>query len=186
MTSLSTAAYGMTAEDFFRRPQGPPYYELIDGDLYMSPSPRRDHQNILLNLATALRVYLRQHPLGKLYVAPSDVLFTDDQILNPDVYFVREERSEILTDYGASGAPDLVVEILSPSTATRDLGRKREIYAESGVEEFWVVSPKTQTVEVYRLREKADEPVAVLAVGQTLTSALFPGWSLAVADVFRE
>lgn len=186
MISPSTTAYGMTAEQFFQLPEGPPYFELIDGDLYLSPSPRRDHQNILLNLATDLRVYLRQNSLGKIYVAPSDVLFTDERILNPDLYFVREERCEILTDFGASGAPDLVVEILSLSTAKRDVGRKREIYAESGVEEFWVVSPKTQTIEVYRLREKADEPLAVLAVGQTLTSPLFPGWSLAVADVFRE
>ena len=154
--------------------------------MYASPSPRRDHQNILLNLATELRVYLRDHPLGKLYAAPSDVLFTDDRILNPDLYFVREDRCGILTDYGASGAPDLLVGILSPSTARRDVGRKRENYAESGVEEFWVVSPKTQTVEVYRLREKAVEPVAVLATGETLTSALFPGWSLPAADGFRE
>ncbi len=152
----------------------------------MSPSPRRDHQNILLNIATDLRQYLRGNALGKLYVAPSDVLFTEDRILNPDLYFVSEEHGDILTDYGASGAPDLVVEILSPSTATLDLGRKREIYAESGVEEFWVVSPKTRTVEIYRLRENPAEPVFVLADTDTLTSALFPGWSLTVADVFRE
>lgn len=106
--------------------------------------------------------------------------------MNPDLYSVRNERREILTEHGATGAPDLVVEILSPSNAQRDVGRKREIYAESGVEGFWVVSPKTQTVEVYCLREKADEPTAVLAMGRTLTSVLFPGWSLAVADVFRE
>lgn len=186
MTSPSTAAYEMTAEKFFQLPEGPPYFQLIDGDLYMSPSPRREHQNILLNLASELRFYLRQTPLGKVYVAPSDVLFTDDRILNPDLYFVREERRAILTDHGASGAPDLVVEILSPSTAALDLGRKREIYAESGVEEYWVVSPKTRTVEVYRLRENPTEPVSVLADTDALTSALFPGWSLAVADVFRE
>ena len=186
MTSLSTAAYGMTAEGYFKRPQGPPYYELIDGDLYMSPSPLRLHQRIVLRLAYELQGFLEDHPLGEVNVAPSDVVFSEEAVLNPDLYYVRNERREILTEQGALGAPDLVVEILSPSTATRDLGRKREIYAESGVEEFWVVSPKTQTIDVYRLREKADEPVVVLAMGQVLTSALFPGWSLAVADVFRE
>ena len=79
-----------------------------------------------------------------------------------------------------------MVEILSPSTAKRDVGRKREIYVESGVEEFWVVSPKTRTVEVWRLRENPAEPVSVQADTDALTSTLFPGWSLAVADVFRE
>lgn len=186
MTSPSAAAYVMTAEKFFQLPEGPPYFQLIDGDLYMSPSPRRDHQNILLNLASELRSYLRHNALGKIYVAPSDVLFTDDRILNPDIYFVREARRTILTDYGASGAPDLVVEILSPSTATMDLGRKREIYAESGVEEFWVVSPKTRSVEVYRFGENPAEPILVRTETEVLTSTLFPGWELAVADIFRD
>ena len=186
MTSSSTLAYEMTAEKFFELPEGPPYFELIDGDLYMSPSPLRLHQRIVLRLAYELQGFLEDHPLGEVNVAPSDVVFSPNVVLNPDLYYVRNEHRDILKPHGASGAPDLCVEILSPSTAKRDVGRKREIYAESGVEEFWVVSPKTQTIDVYRLREKADEPVAVLAMGETLTSALFPGWSLAVADVFRE
>ena len=130
--------------------------------------------------------YLDDRPLGEIYIAPSDVVFSHNAVLNPDLYYVRKERSDILKDHGATGAPDLVIEILSPSTAKRDVGRKREIYAESGVEEFWVVSPKTRTVEIYRLRENPAEPVSLLADTDTLTSALFPGWSLAVADVFRE
>ena len=186
MTSPSTAAYEMTAEKFFQLPEGPPYFELIDGDLYRSPSPLRLHQRILVRLTYELQAYLEDHPLGEFYVAPSDVVFSPNVVLNPDLYYVRNERRSILADHGATGAPDLVVEILSPSTAKRDVGRKREIYAESGVEEFWVVAPKTRTVEVWRLRENPAEPVSVLADTDVLTSTLFPGWSLAVADVFRE
>jgi Uma2 family endonuclease len=186
MTSPSTAAYEMTAEKFFQLPEGPPYFELIDGDLYMAPSPLRLHQRILVRLTYELQSCLEDHPIGEFYVAPSDVVFSDNIVLNPDLYYVRNERRSILADHGATGAPDLVVEILSPSTAQRDVGRKREIYAESGVEEFWVVSPKTRAVEVYRLGENPAEPIVVLAETDVLTSALFPGWSLAVADVFRE
>lgn len=152
----------------------------------MSPSPLRFHQRILVRLTYELQAFLEDHPIGELYVAPSDVVLSQNVVLNPDLYYVRAERKSILMDHGATGAPDLVVEILSPSTAKRDVGRKREIYAESGVEEFWVVSPKTRTVEIYRLRENPAEPVFVLADTDTLTSALFPGWSLTVADVFRE
>lgn len=121
---------------------------------------------------------LRISRWAKSILRRANVVFSPKVAMNPDLYSVRNERREILTEHGATGAPDLVVEILSPSTAQRDVGRKREIYAESGVEGFWVVSPKTQTVEVYRLREKADEPAAVLAMGQTLTRVLFPAGAL--------
>ena len=186
MTSPSTAAYEMTAEKFFQLPEGPPYFELIDGDLYMSPSPLRLHQRILLSIAHDLQGFLDDQPLGEIYISPSDVVFGQNVVLNPDLYYVRNEHRSILKDHGATGAPDLVVEILSPSTASRDVGRKREIYAESGVEEFWVVAPKTRTVEIYRLRENPTQPVVMLSDTDTLTSALFPGWNLAIADVFRE
>ena len=150
----------------------------------MSPSPLRLHQRILLRLAHELQGFLDDDAVGEVYVAPSDVVFSENVVLNPDLYYVSNANRGILKDHGATGAPDLVVEILSPSTAKRDVGRKREIYAENGVEEFWVVSPKTQTIEVFRLRENPVEPVAVFGVGDTLTSALFVGWSLAITEVF--
>src|ERR1700733_3804091 len=103
----------MTAAEFFSLPEGPPYFQLLDGDLYMSPSPRRHHQKLIVRLIGILQPYLERHPLGEIYVAPSDVIFTADTILNPDIYFVSRERAGILTDQGAEGAPDLVVEVLS-------------------------------------------------------------------------
>ena len=174
----------MTAAEYFSLPEGPPYFQLIDGDLFMSPSPRRFHQKLVLRLAVILQGYFDRHPLGEIYVAPSDVIFTEDTILNPDIYFVSRERAGILTEQGAEGAPDLVVEVLSPSTAALDLGRKREIYAKSGVREMWVVSPKTQSVEVYRFAEKADEPVVLLGEGDTLTSPLFLDLAIRISELF--
>jgi Uma2 family endonuclease len=174
----------MTTAEFFSLPEGPPYFQLIDGDLYLSPSPRRYHQKLILRLAVILQSYLDGHPLGEIYVAPSDVVFTKDTILNPDIYFVSRERMSILTEQGAEGAPDLVVEVLSPSTARLDLGRKREIYAESGVGEMWVVSPKTQSVEVYRFAEKADKPATVLGMEDHLETPLFPDLAIRISELF--
>ena len=185
MQSSSAIAYKMTVAEFYSLPEGPPYFQLLDGDLYMSPSPRRYHQKLILRLAVILQTYLDRHPLGEIYVAPSDVVFTQDTILNPDIYFVSRERAGILTEQGAEGAPDLVVEVLSPSTAKLDVGRKREVYAECGVREMWVVSPKTRGVEIYRFAENAGEPVAILEEGDTLASPLFPELAIPISDLFR-
>ena len=186
MQSSSATAYKMTAAEFFSLPEGPPYFQLLDGDLYMSPSPRRYHQKLILRLAVVLQTYLDRNPLGEIYVAPSDVIFTKDTILNPDIYYVSRERMGILTDQGAEGAPDLVVEVLSPSTAKLDLGRKREIYAESCVKEMWVVSPKTNAVEIYRFSENPEAPVAVIGSSGSLTSLIFPGLVISVGDLFKD
>src|SRR5580704_11817754 len=86
--SSSAIAYKMTAAEFFLLPEGPPYFQLIDGDLYLSPSPRRYHQKFIVRLVGILYCYLERRPLGEIYVAPSDVVFTDDCILNPDIYYV--------------------------------------------------------------------------------------------------
>lgn len=133
-----------------------------------------------------LQAYLGHHPIGEIYVAPSDVVFTADTIRNPDIYFVSREREEILTEQGAEGAPDLVVEVLSPSTAKLDMGRKREIYFESGVKEMWVVSPATNSVDVFRFAENASEPSSVFTRGSTLVSSLFPGLAISVSDLFKD
>ena len=174
----------MTAAEFFSLPEGPPYFQLLDGDLYKSPSPRRYHQKLIVRLVGILQAYLEMHPVGEIYVAPSDVVFTRDTILNPDIYFVSRERAGILTEQGAEGAPDLVVEVLSPSTAKLDVGRKREVYAECGVREMWVVSPKTRAVEIYRFAERADEPMAIVEAGSALASPLFPELSIPISALF--
>lgn len=186
MTAPSASAYKMTVKEFYELPEGPPYFQLIDGDLYMSPSPRRYNQQISMFLSGVLYTFIEEHDLGELYAAPSDVVFADQTVLNPDLYFVSRERAHILTEQGAHGAPDLVIEILSPSTAKLDVGRKREIYAESGVREMWVIVPETRTLEIYRFAEDREQPASVLSVGETLTSHVLPGLSLAIASVFKD
>jgi len=186
MTPLSATLYKMTAREYFELPEGPPHFQLIDGDLYMSPSPRRYHQRISMSLSLLLGNFVEEHAVGVLYAAPSNVQLAADTVVEPDLYFVSHARAHILTEQGTHGAPDLIVEILSPSTAKIDMGIKREIYAESGVAEMWVVVPEKRVVEVYRFAENAALPVATLAVGEVLESPIFPGLVLKIGDVFRD
>ncbi len=181
---LPTTHRRMTAEEYYQLPEGPPYFQLIDGELFMSPSPHFFHQEIILNIASLIREYLRKHPIGKVVVAPSDVEFDKDNIFQPDVFFISKERLGIVDNHGAKGAPDLVIEVISGSTGRLDLGPKKTIYAQKGVLEYWVVLPETREVEVYRLPESADRPALKLAEGETLTTPLLPGLELPLAEIF--
>jgi len=112
-----------TVADFQELGEGPPYHQLIEGELFMSPSPNRYHQDIVRNLAFVLMRYLATHPEGVLYLAPMDVYLDDINVYEPDILFVSNARRDLLQDDGIHGAPDLVVEILSPSTARASSGR---------------------------------------------------------------
>ena len=151
----------------------------------MAPSPDRFHQDILGNLHFILRSHLEKYPLGSIHIAPSDVQLTDLNIYQPDLYYISRTRRAFLTDQGARGAPDLIVEILSPKTAKLDRGVKREIYARSGVEEMWIVDPTVKKIEVYRFSTTIDIPVGTFGVRQKFAAPLFPGLKIALSRVFE-
>lgn len=176
----------MTADEYYALPEGPPYFQLIDGELFMSPSPNFFHQEIVINIASPIREYLRRNPIGKVVIAPSDVEFDKGNIYQPDVFFIRNERLGMVDKHGAKGAPDLVVEVISGSTGRLDLGPKKMIYAAKGVVEFWAVLPRTLEIEIYRFHESADAPIAIMRSGETVTTSLLPGFELAVAEIFAQ
>lgn len=151
----------------------------------MAPSPGRFHQDVLGNLHFILRRHLEKHPLGSIHLAPSDVQLTELNIFQPDLYYVSNAQSGILTDQGTRGAPDLVIEILSPKTAKLDRGIKREIYARSGVEEMWIVDPALKKILVYRFSTAVDVPVGTFGVRQKFESPLFPGLKIDPSRVFE-
>src|SRR5688572_12405065 len=126
--SLPTTHRRMTAAEYFTLPEGPPYFQVVNGELFMSPSPLLLHQRVSMFLAGVLFDYLRKNPIGEVIPAPSDVQLGPEDVFQPDIYYVSRERAGILNEQGADGAPDLVIEILSPSTARLDLERKREVY----------------------------------------------------------
>ena len=181
---LQSAPRPLTARDYRQLPEGPPYYQLIEGDLYMAPSPDRFHQDILGNLHFILRSHLEKCPLGSIHLAPSDVQLTDLNIYQPDLYYVSRSRRAILTAQGARGAPDLIVEILSPKTAKLDRGVKREIYARSGVKEMWIVDPAVKKIFVYLFSTGIDTPAGTYGAKQKFESPVFPGLKIDLSRVF--
>ena len=181
---LRTVSRPLTVHDYRELPEGPPYSQLIEGDLIMAPSPDLFHQDILLNLAWIIRSYLKSNAIGKVAIAPSDVRLTDLNVYQPDLYFVSNARKSILSDQGAEGAPDLVVEILSPRTARFDKGIKREVYARTGVKELWIIDPILRQVQVYHLARSADVPVATLGEESHLESPLLPALKIQIENIF--
>jgi Uma2 family endonuclease len=139
-----------TYAEFSRLPEDGNRYEVIAGDLYVTPSPRPRHQWVVGNLDFALQAYVRSHDLGRVYIGPIDVLFAEGDYLAPDLVFIRKDRLDIVSERGLEAAPDLVVEVLSPSTAGRDRILKRDRYLHFGVPEYWAVDPNAAEVLVFR------------------------------------
>ena len=179
----------LTYDDFVQFPDDGKRHELIDGEHVVTPSPNTKHQTIVLNLGSALRAHARTHDLGRVFVAPFDVVFSDVDVVEPDLLFVAKARqADVLTATHVRGTPDLVVEVGSPSTRRRDETIKRRLYERFGVEEYWVVDPELDELRVYRHVEGRFDRVALLAREQAdvLTSPLFPGLALPLVDVFDD
>lgn len=149
-----------TYAEFARLPrEGARRHEIIDAELVVTPAPALRHQRVVTRLVSILHAFVESHDLGEVFAGPVDVLFAEGDYLEPDVVFVRAGRSEVLTDRGVEGAPDLVVEVTSPSTAARDRGVKLERYRRYGVAEYWVVDADRDTIDVWYLVRDAHKPV---------------------------
>lgn len=159
-------------------------YELIEGELYMVPSPDFYHQSISRNLLTALWKFVREHNLGIVLDAPFDVVLSETDVLQPDILFVSKERMGQMTDKNLRGAPDLVIEILSSSTRERDRLVKKRLYMEYGVKEFWIVAPDKRTVEILVLKETGFETFGIFFLEDELTSPLLKDFRLQLKEVF--
>lgn len=179
------ASLAITVHDYMGMPEGPPYFELVEGELFMSPPPLRIHQEIARNIVGVIWAYLEKRPLGKLYFAPFGVFLTEINAYQPDIVFVSNERKSALTDEGLSGAPDFVVEILSPSTSSLDKGAKKKIYAQCGVKELWLIDPKLKSIAVYILDESVETPSATYFGKGRFESEIFPELKFSCAKIFE-
>ena len=184
MTPANVHAEALTVEDYRATPDGT-RYQLVEGDLYlMSPAPNRFHQDIVLNIAEILRGFVRKHALGSVYVSPIDVYLDDNNVVQPDVVFVSHENFGILTDDGMHGAPDLVIEVLSPRSAPLEK-TKRRVYARHGVKEHWLVDPTLRQIHLYEFARDPAKAVRILDDTESFESALLPGLTVSAAEVFR-
>ena len=134
-------AASLTYDDYLLFPDDGLRHEIIGGEHYVTASPVTRHQRILLNLCHLIQTYLDEQPTGELLPGPVDVLLSENDIVVPDLLYVSRERSPIITEKNVPGAPDLVIEILSPSTRSRDKRLKRDLYDRAGVNEYWLVDP---------------------------------------------
>lgn len=139
-----------TVEDVRAIPDDSNRYETIAGELFVTPAPAFRHQVVLGRLHLALGTYVERYDLGWLVFAPTDVVFGRLTLVEPDLLFVAKSRREVLAEREITAAPDLTVEILSPGTARTDRGKKRVLYQEHGVREYWVVDAEMNRVEVWR------------------------------------
>lgn len=160
-------------------------YELIDGELYMAPAPGSRHQSVLRNLEFLMWTFVKANHLGQVFFAPFDVILSNEDVVQPDLLFVSQERRDIISERGCEGPPDLVVEVLSPSSAQRDRVLKRKLYAQYGVREYWLVDIENETIEVLHLGEEDFISQGSYSSEGQAVSQVLPGLSVPVNQVFQ-
>lgn len=174
----------LTYEQFRQLPDDGKQYELVRGEVHYNPTPTTKHQIILGRLISSIDGFLSKNRMGEILFAPLDVRLSPDTALQPDLVFVAHAHAAIIQEDYIRGTPDLVVEILSPSTTAHDRATKLPLYAEAGVGEMWIIDPQARTVEVLKFKGNKYLVEATLAGSQVLTSTCFPGWELPLPDLF--
>ena len=178
------AAVKLTYEDYANVP-GDERYELIDGELIPAVTPNEIHQRVSKKLLWLL-MQVEESGFGWVYHAPFDVVLSDTDVVQPDLMFISKERADIITPANVQGAPNLVVEVLSPSTAQRDWTQKRDLYAKYGVRELWLVAPDARLAWVMALTDGEYAIAGVYKDGQTLISPTLAGLTIDLGYVFGE
>lgn len=185
---MTTAAHPLrlTYEDLASLPEDGRRHELIDGVHHVTPAPSTRHQRILGSLFWQIRSYLEGRPVGEVFLAPVDVVLTESDVVEPDLVYVSRERAHIVTEKNISGAPDIVVEVLSEATRRRDERLKRDLYDRCGVGEYWIVDPEVETIKLFR-REGAGfgRPLELsLESGDSLVCPRLPDLSIPLSAIF--
>ena len=177
----------LTYEDYLLFPDDGKRHEIIDGDHYVTPAPKTKHQKVSINLTVALVSFVKQRGLGLVLAAPSDVILSDENVVQPDLLFVSTARASIVTEDNIRGAPDLVIEIVSETTRKRDEVTKRKLYERFGVQEYWVVDPELETVKIFRRTQQGyGRPVELSKEAHDiLTTKLLTGSDLALTEIFE-
>lgn len=170
--------------DLQQAPEDGRRYELYDGEVFVVPAPMPRHQLVLLNLEDLLRAYTTAHG-GAVLVSPIDILFSDYDVLQPDLVFFSPPRARLIQlDEPIRHAPDIAIEILSPSTAATDRGKKMQMFARYAVPECWIVDPIARTIEVYRLEGAAYVLVQAASAAENVRSATIAGLELPAERIF--
>ena len=181
------APFLLTLEEFYAQPEGPPDHEFEEGKLIDMPRPHPRHQAILRELVAEITIYLRSKPIGTLW-PEVDVQISRSRVYAPDLVFLAAENRERLrqTEGRIVGAPDLVVEIVSPSSASRDRVAKFNAYRQAGVPWYWLVDGESLVVEEFHLTSEGYLAIARVAAGGTFQPQLFPGLQINLTNLLGE
>jgi Uma2 family endonuclease len=187
---MTPASHGvkLTYDDFVQFPDDGQRHELIDGEHYVTPSPNTKHQRVSINLTVLIGSWLERNPIGQLFHAPFDVVFSHFDVVEPDLLYLSNARAvEALTTQHVRGVPELVIEIASPGTRKRDETIKRRLYESAGVSEYWVVDPEIDTIRVYRRDGDGFGRVSELAAdaGDVLITPLLSGLEIPLSRALR-
>ena len=173
----------LTYEDYCAFPDDDVRRELIDGEVFVSPSPGYWHQRVLLRLAFELEAHIRRAGGGKVMVAPLDVVLSQHDVVEPDVLYLADKDRSRVTRANIQGPPTLVAEVVSDSR--RDRRIKAELYGRFGVPEYWIVDPEADRVEILRLGPGGYGKPEIRVPGESLATDLIPGLVIDLADLFR-
>ena len=189
MEAAYTSTTKLTYADLCQMPEDGLRHELIDGVHSVSPSASARHQQVVVETLFRIRDYLETHPVGHVYVAPLDVVLSEHNVVEPDVFFLTTEQAASQTGIHVHGAPALAIEVLSPGSRKMDRDEKRRVYDRFGVQEYWIVDPDREAIHVHRrdadeaLRHVAD---LTRAAADTLTTPLLPGFACSLEVLFRQ
>lgn len=172
-----------TKADYDRLPTGAPY-QLLGGELVMTPAPMTKHQWVLRNLGFELFVWLKKNKLGEVFYAPTDVELDDSNIVQPDLVVIKREHVDIIGEKRIVGVPDLVAEVLSPDNAYNDLKRKFKLYERCGVPEYWIVDPEFETVEIYVNNAGKYALFEQKEASGGVSSFVLEGFQVEIGDIF--
>ncbi len=174
----------MTYHEYALLPQDRNRYEVLDGELYMTPSPTYRHQRIVSRLHSLLAAYVSRQGLGEVLTAPMDVVLSETNVVQPDVLFVRADRLPPITAKHIPVAPDLIVEVLSPASLEQDREDKKTVYARHGVRHYWIVDPDNRTFEVFELAGSEYGLAGAFTGDGMAPTALFPGLNIPLAGLW--
>ncbi len=174
----------LTYDDYCVLPNDRNRYEILDGELSVTPAPATKHQIALGNLHRILSIHVLASRSGRLLLAPTDLILPPTTVGQPDLIFIAKDRSQVLTQRGVEGAPTLVVEILSPTTQANDRQTKAQLYAKYAVPHYWLIDPDKQTLEAYALAGAQYNLVSQAQSGDLFTSAVFPGLSFQINELW--
>ena len=173
----------LTYDDFCLLPEDGKRREIIAGELLVTPSPQLPHQRAVTRLTIRLGEFVASHHLGEVFVSPFDVVFSEFDVVEPDLLYISNARAGVLTGKNVQGAPDLVVEVLSETTVRADRSIKLKLYGKFGVEEYWIIDPNGPSAEIYRRGEEGLNLVAKLSAADALSSPLLPGFTLPLRNL---